>query len=206
MKAALVLGVTGSIASGKSQVAREFERLGAALVDADQLAREVVAPGSAVLERLVDVFGTSVKTDEGQLDRAALGKMIFADVAARKLLNSIIHPAIAELAQRRLEQLRQRQDLPLIVYEAALLFEAGAADRVDQVLVVKIDPEIQLRRLMARDQCDAATARQKLAAQLPQEEQLARADHVIDNSGSPDVTRRQVARLWEQLVACPTTD
>lgn len=196
----LILGITGNIASGKSSIAKAFAERGAALVDADQLAREVVAPGSPVLQQLVDRFGANILQRNGALDRVRLAEIIFADERARSDLNLITHPAIAELAVARLQQLRADPEIPLIVYEAPLLFEAGAEDRVDRVLVVKIDPEIQLQRLIARDGLDRSTAMQRVAAQMPQDEKLARADFVIDNSGTVDDALRQVALLWGKLL------
>lgn len=196
----MVLGITGSIASGKSTVSAMFRARGAVLVSADQLAREVVAPGTPVLDRLLERFGPDILQLDGQLDRARLGNLVFADPAARHDLNGIVHPAIAALAEERLHQLRQGGE-KLILYEAPLLFEAGAETRVDRVLVVKIDPEVQLRRLMQRDGIGESAARQRIAAQMPQTEKLARADYVIDNSSGPEVTERQVAALWPVLVA-----
>lgn len=197
----MVLGITGNIASGKSSVAREFASLGAAVVDADQLARDAVAPGSAALERLVGSFGEQILTAAGTLDRERLGEMIFADDEARQRLNAIVHPAIAELAEARLNELSQRQDVPLVVYEAALLFEAGAEKRVDRVLVVKIDPQVQLQRLLQRDQLSQESAQQRMAAQMSQAEKINRADFVIDNSGTPQEMKRQVASLWTKLTS-----
>ena len=196
----LVLGITGNIASGKSTIARTFAERGAVVVDADQLARDVVAPGSPVLQQLVTRFGAEVVLSNGRLDRERLAQIIFADAAARQDLNAIIHPAIARLAIERLQQLRQADGVPLVIYEAPLLFEAGAEDRVDKVLVVKIDPQVQLLRLKQRDGLDDASARQRIAAQMAQEEKLARADYVIDNSGSVEDAARQVARLWDELL------
>jgi len=196
----LVLGITGNIASGKSTIARTFAERGAVVVDADQLARDVVAPGSPVLQQLVTRFGAEVVLSNGRLDRERLAQIIFADAAARQDLNAIIHPAIARLAIERLQQLRQADGVPLVIYEAPLLFEAGAEDRVDKVLVVKIDPQVQLLRLKQRDGLDDASARQRIAAQMAQDEKLARADYVIDNSGSVEDAARQVARLWDELL------
>lgn len=196
----MILGLTGSIASGKSTVSRMLQERGATVVSADQLAREVVLPGSPVLARLVERFGPEILQADGRLDRAGLARLIFADSAARADLNRLTHPAIARLAEERLAQLRRR-GLPLVVYEAPLLFEAGAEDRVDRVLVVRIDPRIQLQRLMVRDGIDAAEARRRVAAQMPQEQKLARADLVLDNSGSPEDTERQVAALFARLMA-----
>ncbi len=194
----MVLGVTGGIASGKSFVADLFRCLGAAVISADELAREVVRPGGKVLERLVEHFGRSILADNGTLDRNALGKRIFTDEKQRHVLNALIHPAIASLAEQRLAEAR-RADHPLIVYEAPLLFEAGAQDRVDAVLVVKVDPQVQLKRLMERDGIDEASAHRKIAAQMPQAEKLARADFVIDNSADREQTRLQAAQLFERL-------
>jgi len=180
-------------------IAGAFVRKGAALVDADQLAREVVAPGSPVLRPLVATFGEEILCANGELDRERLGQIIFSDAAARQELNRIIHPAIAELAGQRLQQLKGTAGIPLVAYEAPLLFEAGAEERVDRVLVISIAPEVQLRRLMERDGLEETVARQRIAAQMPQQEKLARADYVIDNSGSFEEALQQVDALWEKL-------
>jgi len=195
----VILGVTGNIASGKSTVCRELARRGAIVVDADQLAREVVEPGSPVLEQLVAAFGGDILNADGRLDRQCLGALVFSDPAARERLNAIIHPAIATLSVKRLQELRA--DAALIVYEAPLLFEVGAQTRVDKVLVVTITPEVQLARLMARDDLDRQSARQRIAAQMPQEQKIARADYLIDNSASPEETMAQVEKLWPLLLA-----
>lgn len=194
----MILGVTGNIASGKSTVSRELERRGAVVVDADQLAREVVAPGGEVLTQLVKVFGEEILQDDGTLNRDRLGQLIFADDQARDLLNRIMHPAIAELSVARLKQLRDLT--PLVVYEAPLLYEVGAEARVDKVLMVKIAPEIQLERLMTRDGLDREQARQRIAAQMPQQDKIDRADYLVDNSGSRDETLAQIDQLWPLLV------
>ncbi|NOY12525.1 MAG: dephospho-CoA kinase [Deltaproteobacteria bacterium] len=196
----LILGITGNIASGKSTITEALVRHGAALVDADRLARQVVASGSPVLARLVAYFGDGILRRSGELNRERLAQIIFADSHAREELNRMTHPAIARLAIERLQQLKNTPGIPLVVYEAPLLFEAGAEGRVDQVLVVKIDPVVQLQRLMARDGLDETAARQRLAAQMSQREKLARADHVIDNSGTLEEALRQVDELWKRLV------
>ena len=195
----LILGVTGNIASGKSTVAKELAQHGATVLDADQLAREVVESGSSVLKKLVKLFGTEILQQDGDLDRDRLGQMVFADVKVRAMLNQIMHPEIAKKSVERLQQLKSNPDLPLIVYEAPLLFEVGAESRVDKVLVVKIDPEEQLRRLMARDRLSEADARQRMNSQMQQEKKIIRADFVIDNSGTLVETQKQVAALWGEL-------
>ena len=127
--------------------------------------------------------------------------MVFADVKVRAMLNRIIHPEIARKSIERLQELKQRSDIPLIVYEAPLLFEVGAESRVDKVLVVKIDPAEQLKRLQDRDGLNKTEAQQRMAAQMPQQEKMTRADFVVDNSGSVDETLKQVDLLWPRLVS-----
>lgn len=195
----MVLGVTGGIASGKSSVAAMLGECGAALVSADQLAREAVCVGSDALSRLVAVFGPGILAADGSLDRPSLAERIFQDPQSREKLNAITHPAIARLAEERLFSLRN-EEVPLIAYEAALLFEAGATRRVDRVLVVLIEPEQQIERLCRRDSVTPAQARQRIASQWPQSGKVARADFVIDNSGSLQDTRRQVVALYDHLV------
>ena len=197
----MVLGLTGGIASGKSFVADCFVACGAILVSADDLAREVVNPGTPTLGKLVDAFGLDILTAGGFLDRDAMAKKVFSDATARRKLESIIHPAIAHLAECRLSELKKSPH-DLIVYEAPLLFEAGAEGRVDQVLVVAVDPGKQLERLLARDDLGEAEARQRIAAQWPQADKIRKADYVIDNSGSREETRSMVESLYNYL----TTD
>lgn len=194
-----MLGITGNIASGKSRVAARFGELGAVVVSADQLAREAVEPGTPALAAIVRRFGKAVLQDDGSLDRQKLGGLVFADAEARRQLEMITHPAIARLAEERLRQLRGTKKL--VVYEAPLLFEAGAEGRVDRVLVVTADEEVRLARLMARDGLDRRAALQRIRAQLPQEQKAARADYVIDNSGDWQECCRQVDALWTELTA-----
>ncbi len=191
----MILGLTGGIASGKSSIADCFAELGAILVSADLLAREVVAPGSPTLAKLVDHFGLDILTQGGSLDRKILARLVFADSSARKRLESITHPAIAHLAECRLAELRSRGH-DLVVYEAPLLFEAKAEGRVDRVLVVVVEPMVQLDRLLRRDGLSKAEARQRVAAQWLQADKVQKADFVIDNSGSMAQTREMVSALY----------
>lgn len=195
----MILGLTGSIASGKSTVADCFVECGAILVSADQLAREVVNPGSPTLAKLVDVFGMEILTAAGSLDRGVMARIVFADPGARRKLESVIHPAIAHLAECRLAELKKAPH-DLIVYEAPLLFEAGAESRVDEVLVVLVGPSVQLQRLLGRDRLSEAEARQRIAAQWPQTDKVQKADYVIDNSGPLEKTRAAVEALYDYLV------
>lgn len=197
-KRSLILGVTGGIAAGKSMVTQVLRSLGVPVVSADELSREAVRPGSPALRQLTERFGASILQADGMLDRKALAALIFADPQAREALNRITHPAIAALAEEQLGELVRRGE-PLIVYEAPLLFEAGAEQRVDEVLVVRVDEPQQLARLMARDALTEAQARARVAAQMPQDQKVARADYLIDNSGSPEETAAQVRALFERL-------
>jgi len=194
----MILGLTGGIASGKSSVADFLVDNGAILVSADQLAREVVNPGSPTLLKLVEVFGEDILNPVGTLNREALGKRVFADAAARRHLEAIIHPAIAHLAECRLGELKSAPH-DLIVYEAPLLFEAGAESRVDLVLVVVVEPVVQLARLQRRDHLSEEEARQRVAAQWPQADKVQKADFVIDNSGTLTQTRAAVDALCHYL-------
>jgi len=194
----MILGLTGGIASGKSFVADCFVECGAILVSADLLAREVVNPGSPTLAKLVEAFGVDILTPGGFLSREMMAQTVFADPAARRLLESITHPAIAHLAECRLAELNHSSQ-NLIVYEAPLLFEAGAESRVDQVLVVVVDPDVQLTRLLQRDKLNEAEARQRIAAQWPQADKVQKSDFVIDNSGTLQQTRIVVAALYDYL-------
>lgn len=194
----MILGLTGGIATGKSSVADSFVECGALLVSADLLAREVVNPGSPTLAKLVDLFGLDILTPGGSLNREVVAQKIFADPVARRQLESITHPAIARLAENRLAELKSSPH-ELIVYEAPLLFEAGAEGRVDQVLVVVADPAIQLARLQQRDGLTEAAAKQRILAQLPQADKVQKADFVIDNSGPFQQTSAMVFALYHYL-------
>ena len=190
-----VIGLTGGIASGKSAVAAMFARLGAAIIDADQLARDAVRPGTPTLAAIVQAFGTGILQADGTLDRPALGALIFADAEARKRLEQITHPAIKELALSRLRELRAAGSA-VVFYMAPLLIEAGATDRVDEIWVVHVDAETQLVRLMARDGLTRAEAQARVASQMPLEEKRRHGRIVIGNSGTLAETERQVREIW----------
>ncbi|MFZ3208886.1 MAG: dephospho-CoA kinase [Geobacteraceae bacterium] len=194
-----VIGLTGGIASGKNTVARMLESRGAAVIDADQLAREVVAPGEPALESIIDTFGAKFINHDGTLDRSALGKLVFADPIARLRLEAITHPAIRRMAYERLASLR-RAGAPVVVYMAALIVEANAASRVDEIWVVWVDRETQIKRLMQRDGINREEALQRLAAQMPMEERRRYGKVIIDNSGPLSETERQVREAWEREI------
>jgi dephospho-CoA kinase len=178
-----LFGLTGGVASGKSSVAARFRAQGLAVIDADQLAREVVAPGSEGLAEVVAAFGSGVLAADGTLDRRALRGVVFSDAAARARLNAILHPRIAAETRARAAAL-EAQGVALACYEAALLVENGLADAFRPLCVVTLPPELQRRRLMARDGVSAEDADKIIAAQMPLAAKVALADHVLDNRGS----------------------
>lgn len=193
-RALSIVGLTGGIAAGKSSVARLFAGHGWPVVDADQLAREVVAPGQPALARIVERFGAEVVDPEGRLDRGAIGRRVFDDAELRAALEQILHPAIAALSRVRFAELEARGER-YVVYEAALLVETGRHEEVDVLVVVTAADEQRVRRLRKRDALGPAEARARIAAQLPQAHKAALADYVIDNSGTLDETRIAVAEV-----------
>jgi dephospho-CoA kinase len=193
-----VIGLTGGIACGKSTVAAMLRALGAPIIDADELARQVVEPGTPGFAAVVQRFGGGVVDPAGRLDRKRLGAIVFADGQARRDLNAITHPRIAAASQEAMARLRDA-GAPVAIYEAALLVENQIHLGLDGLIVVAVAPPVQLARLMARDGIAEAEARARIAAQLPLADKLAVADWVVDNGGSVDDTRRQVAELWTRL-------
>lgn len=192
------IGLTGGIASGKSTVARKLEQLGAVTIDADVLARDVVALGTEGLKAVVARFGDSVLAADGSLDRRALARIIFADPQARADLNAIIHPLVRE---RAIELEAAAPAGSVVVHVIPLLVETGQQDKFDAVVVVDTTVEEQLRRLTRRDGLTRTEAEQRVAAQASREERLGAATHVIDSSGPVRETMRQVGELWRSLSA-----
>jgi dephospho-CoA kinase len=193
-----IYGLTGGIASGKSSVARVFEELGAPVIDADKLARAVVLPGSEALAELVEEFGPEILQQDGSLDRKKLGAIVFEDGSARDTLNRITHPRIAAAGQEAIATLAKNGEA-IALYEAALIVENDLQKSMQGLIVVTVPIEIQLRRLMARDQLDEDTARTRIDSQLPLADKVRVADYLIDNSGTPSETREQVVALWATL-------
>lgn len=191
----LRVGITGGIAAGKSTVASMLRQEGAAVVDADQIAYELVTPGSEVLRRVEEAFGADVVDGHGRLLREKLGRIVFADVASRQQLESIMHPAIIEEANRRIDEMGQ-QGHAVVFYEAALLVETGRYREMDRLVVVIADDEVRIERLISRSLLSRQEAQRRLSAQLPQENKERLADYVIDNSGTFEETRSQVERIW----------
>jgi dephospho-CoA kinase len=192
------IGLTGGIGSGKSTVARRFAELGALVIDADALAREVVEPGTDGLAAVVAEFGEQVLDDDGRLDRPALAGLVFGDEAARGRLNAIVHPRVRD---RAAELIAAAPPGTVVVQDVPLLVETGQADTYDLVVVVEAPEELRVRRL-ARDRgMSAGEVRARMAAQATDEQRRAVADVVLVNDGTPDDLRAKVDRLWRSRVS-----
>ncbi|MFZ2950828.1 MAG: dephospho-CoA kinase [Desulfuromonadaceae bacterium] len=190
-----VIGLTGGIATGKSSVAHFFTERGIPVIDADQLARDAVLPGSPALNQIVSLFGQEMLTPDGLLDRKRLGALIFSDLQKRSLLENILHPEIRRRAEEQIAQATEAGHLRLI-YMAPLLIEVGATDRVDTIWVVTVRPEIQLERLMRRDGISREQAELLIGSQMPLCEKERFGSVVIDNSGTEAQTRMILETVW----------
>lgn len=193
---AFSVALTGGIASGKTTVANLLAEHGALLIDSDQLAREVVEPGTPGLAQVVTRFGEQVLTQAGSLDRQALGDIVFADAAARADLNAIVHPLVR---RRRAELIAQAAADQIVVSVIPLLVETGLVDQFDAVVVVDVPSQTQVARLVRRNDISPEQAQARLNAQASRAERLAAADWVVTNSGSRAELEAQVERLWSQM-------
>ena len=194
-----VVGLTGGIACGKTTVAQMFGELGVPVVDADDLAREVVEPGTPGLQRVVDEFGEDVLDDDGRLDRKKLGDLVFGDEEARKTLNAIMHPLIGAAGAKHI-QAHDESPSPYVLYEAALLVETGTYKAFSALVVVSAEASVQRLRLVARDGFTVAEANARIESQLPLAHKIAVADFVVTNNGDLEGTRRQVRAIHDQLL------
>mgnify|MGYP001419239471 CR=1 FL=1 len=194
------IGLTGGIATGKSTVSQMLERRGAALVDADRIAREVVEPGQAPLRQIAERFGQAVLNEDGTLNRRKLGQIVFSDEAERKALEAITHPAIRALMRERMARLEAEKPDRLVVVDVPLLFESKLQSLFEQVLVVYVPRSVQLARLMERDGLAEEEARKRLDAQMDIEDKKRLADYVIDNSAGLAETEEQIERFWRDKV------
>lgn len=186
------IGLTGGIASGKSTVSAMLVQKGAALIDADQIAREVVLPGSPVLDQVFQRFGQALRMENGALDRKKLGEIVFADASARKDLEALLHPPIRNIMKERMQQWEQAEPNRLVVVDVPLLFENNLQGMFAQTVLVYVPEEVQLERLMIRDGLGRDAARRRIDAQMSIERKKDFADVVIDNSGALDQTEIQI--------------
>jgi dephospho-CoA kinase len=196
----LVVGLTGGIASGKSTVSQMFREAGIPVICADELAHEVVKPGSAALDKIRQTFGDEFIDSEGNLDRAAMARLVFDDKSRRKDLESIIHPRVAE-EQRKLIREFAAQGHNIVVVDVPLLYESGLEESFDMILVAYVPHEVQIQRLIARDRVTDKEARSRLDAQLPIDKKKRLAGRVIDNTGPVEHTREQVLGIIKELRA-----
>ncbi|PYN98932.1 MAG: dephospho-CoA kinase [Candidatus Rokuibacteriota bacterium] len=197
----MLVGLTGGIATGKSAVSEMFRALGAVIIDADVLAREVVEPGEPALAEIARDFGSNMIAADGRLDRKALGAVVFADSARRRRLEAITHPRIRARFDRRLSDLAGQQFKGLVFFDAAVMIESGNYKNMDRLVVVVTDETTQIARLMARDGCTREDALARIRSQMPLSEKAKLADHVIDNSGSRAATESEVRRVQVALTA-----
>ncbi|WP_062047810.1 dephospho-CoA kinase [Bacillus sp. JCM 19034] len=193
----MLIGLTGGIASGKSTVSEMFRNFGFPIIDADLIAREVVEPGSVGLNRIVEHFGQNILMDDGSLNRARLGQIIFANDEKRNSLNRITHPLIRERMEEEKERLL-KNGVSTIVYDIPLLYESNLFHLVDKVLLVYVDQKTQLKRLMNRNQLNKREAMKRIQSQLSLEQKKERADAIIDNAGSVDETKKQLIALMQK--------
>ncbi|NLC07957.1 MAG: dephospho-CoA kinase [Syntrophomonadaceae bacterium] len=194
-----VIGLTGGIASGKTTVSNYLRELGAVIIDTDILAREIVEPGTPAWQEIVDYFGPGVLTPEGNLDRLALGQIVFSNPVAREKLNQMTHPRIKEKTREQLDHLAMERPETVAVVDAPLLIEASFTTLVDQIWLVAVDEQTQIARLKTRNGMSEEEARSRIASQMALSEKLKLADKVIDNSGSLAATLSQVRGLWDEL-------
>lgn len=194
-----IIGLTGGIATGKSTVVEMLRRKGALIIDADQLAREVVEPNQTAWREIVSWLGDSVLLPDQNLDRAKIAELVFGDPKKLKTLNAIIHPRVGIRILELTREIEQANPNAVIVYDIPLLIEAGMQEMVDLILLVYAPRELQLKRLIERDNLTPGEAELRLVAQLPIDEKKSFAHRIIDNSGSLAETEKQVERFWSDL-------
>ena len=196
----LLVGLTGGIATGKSFVSDILKTLGAVIIDADVLAREVVEPGEPALAEIAHEFGQGVLGHDGRLDRKALGAIVFADAARRRQLEAITHPRIRERFDRRLAELARAHFRGVVIFDAPVMIESGNYKNMDRLVVVVTDEPTQVARLIARDGLSREAALARIATQMPLSEKAKLANYVIDNSRDRAVTEAQVRRVYAALL------
>lgn len=195
----LLIGLTGGLATGKSTVARMFQACGAHVIDADELARQVVQPGKPAWKDIVRTFGRRVLRPDRTLDRAALARLVFADRAKLARLNAIVHPRVAREQARLTREIAAKDRRALIVYDVPLLFEAGVQGRMDRTIVVTADRKAQLARLVQRNGFTRAEALRRIRAQMPLAKKVRLADYVLDGTKPRAVLSRQVSAIFAEL-------
>ena len=202
----LKIGLTGGIATGKSYVLSVLSELGCEVIDADTVAHRAIEQGRPAYFDIIDHFGRDILNEDGSINRAALGAVVFTNKSARERLNEIVHPRVYEAQAEWFEDVARRDPDAIAVADAALMIETGSYRRFDKVIIVHCNPELQLRRLIERNGFTREQAQARISAQAPFEEKLKYADYSIDTSNGFEDTRRQVEKVYEQLRACKTMD
>lgn len=192
-----VIGLTGGIASGKTTVSDYLKSLGVCVIDADEVAHEVTSPGSVGFKEIIEEFGEDLLTPEGNLNRKKLGEIVFSDKEALLKLNAIVHPLVIEKIRQMLIEIEHS---PCVVLDVPLLFESGMDDLCDEVWVVAVDEDTQVKRLTERDGYNLDEAIMRVKAQMPLEEKVRRAHRVLDNTGTIEETKRQVDELFKDVI------
>jgi dephospho-CoA kinase len=194
-----IIGLTGNIASGKTEVAKIFKELGAKIIDADRIAREVVEPGERAWQEIVEEFGRDILQSDGSIDRKKLGGIVFNDDEKREQLNRITHPRIMTKIIEVIDKYK-KENVKLVIIEAALIVERGGLlSLIDGLIVVSTDEETQIKRIMTRDRLQRDEALSRIKSQMPMPEKTKHATYIIDNSGSLRETRKQVKEIWEKI-------
>ncbi|MGI6712510.1 MAG: dephospho-CoA kinase [Bacillota bacterium] len=196
----IIIGLTGGISSGKSTVSAILKELGAYIIDADAIAREVVMPGRPAWREIIHVFGAKILQEDGQINRKALADIVFQDEEARRKLNEITHPRISEERNRIIAEIAAKDEKAIIVFDVPLLIETGMYKEVDEVWLVALPEDLQIKRLINRDKISEEEALRRISSQMPLAEKKKYAHHIIDTSGSRIDTIKQVYKLWKQLV------
>jgi len=195
----IVVGLTGGVATGKSTVAKMFKQCGAVVIDADELARNVVKPGKPAWHAIVNTFGKTVLTSDRTINRQALGAVVFNNRVKLRRLERIIHPRVARQQVKLTRQAVRNDPKAVVIYDVPLLFEVGIDKRVDKIIVVSADQETQLARLKKRNGLSRAEALRRIRSQMPLAKKIQRTDHVLDGTLSRTSLRRQVGRLLKSL-------
>jgi dephospho-CoA kinase len=200
---ALIIGLTGGIVSGKSTVARMFKDLGAKIVDADKLGHKVILPQGAAWKRIIKIFGKDILQKDQTINREKLGKIVFANQNLLKKLNKITHPEIIKLIKKEISLAKDnsKKEKKTLIIDAALIYETKIDRLMDKIIVVYLDEEEQLKRLIKRNNLSGKEALQKIKSQIPLKEKIEIADYVIDNSNSLDKTKEQVETIWQEIVS-----
>jgi len=197
----ILVGLTGGIASGKSLVSKLLKELGAYIIDADEIAHEVIQPGEPAYQEILPQFGKEILNEDGTIDRSKLGRLVFSDPVKRTLLEGIVHPRVFAIEEARRRQAVQQDPEAVIIFDAPLLIETRAYELMDKVIVVYANSRTQLKRLMERDHLEYDEAKRRIAAQLPIVDKRQHADYIINSGDPPEEAAKQTEAIYQELKA-----